>query len=247
VTEGDILNIEGLTVTFNRWGQTVTALDNLTLSITSGQWVMLVGHNGSGKSTLFKTISGQIRPTKGNVVVDHVRISELDTAGLSGRIFFVHQNPLAGTAAKLTLFENLLVADHQAQLEGTPKRQLTEKYEQLLSLVGLADRMNQLVQYLSGGERQLIALLIAKLRPSRLLLLDEPLAALDPTRSKICIDLIAQLHNDGRTIIQITHDQTLASSIGERTLILSHGTLARDEQGTSRRRQHLDEHWHVQS
>lgn len=241
--EGDILNIEGLTVTFNRWGQTVTALDNLSLSISSGQWVMLVGHNGSGKSTLFRTISGQISPTKGNVVVDHVRISELGTLGFSDRIFFVHQNPLAGTAAKLTLFENLLVADHQAQLEGTRKRQLMDKYEQLLSLVGLTDRMNQLVQYLSGGERQLIALLIAKLRPSRLLLLDEPLAALDPTRSKICIDLIDQLHKEGRTIVQITHDQTLACARGDRTLVLSNGTLVSDEQGRSRNCQRLDEHW----
>jgi len=237
----EILKIDRLTVTFDRWGQTVTAIDNLSLSILSGQWVILVGHNGAGKSTLFKTISGQIYPTRGSIVVDQVVHNKHDSSCLSDKIFHVHQNPLAGTAAKLTLFENLFVADYHAKVENLGRKHLISKYEQLLSQVGLTDRLNQLVQYLSGGERQIIALLIARLRPSSLLLLDEPLAALDPTRSRICIDLITQLHAEGRTIIQISHDQKLATEMGERTIVLDKGMVVDDVYGSPRRLKYFSE------
>lgn len=116
MSEGAILEVDGLTVTFNRWGQTVSALNSLSFSIPAGQWVMLVGHNGSGKSTLLKTIAGQISPSKGKVIVAGVSPDDLRASDLADRVFYVHQDPLAGTAAKLTLFENLFVADHQAQL-----------------------------------------------------------------------------------------------------------------------------------
>lgn len=217
--------ISGLTVTYNRWGQAVNALNNICLSVMTGQWVMLVGHNGSGKSTLLKAIGGQVTPSAGTISVSGECPSDLRPIDLAARVFHVHQDPLAGTAAKMTLFENLLVADHAA--DGANRRQLLDKYRSLLAPVGLDGRMNQLVQYLSGGERQLVALLIAQLRPSRLLLLDEPLAALDPSRAKLCLDLITKLHHEGRTIMMVTHDRSLVRA-GDRTIALHDGCVTHD-------------------
>lgn len=237
---------QDLTVTFSRWGQAVTALDHVNLTIPSGQWVMLVGHNGSGKSTLLRAISGRLSPNGGVITIGGKRLGKMRSSEIAEHVFHVHQDPLLGTAPKLTLFENLMVADSQAQLEGTSKRELVKKYQDLLQPLGLADRMKQLARYLSGGERQLIALLIARLRPASLLLLDEPLAALDPVKAGICLDIITNLHKQGITIIQVTHDPTLAISVGGRTLALRDGRFVYDEFGTGRELAALQDVWSSQ-
>ncbi len=222
------LNIEGLTVTYSRWGQSVHALVDLSLSVPTGQWVILVGHNGSGKSSLLKSIMGQTSITNGKVSIGNDDISCFKLNQLANMFYFVHQNPLAGTAPKLTLFENLLVADREVKNKTVGKKALISKYSELLEPVGLQGRLNQLVQNLSGGERQIASLLIALLRPAKILLLDEPLAALDPARAKICIDLIKHLHREGRTILQISHDLSFAKAEGERVVALSDGSIVFD-------------------
>ncbi|MFC1552628.1 ATP-binding cassette domain-containing protein [Candidatus Latescibacterota bacterium] len=234
---------KNLTVTFSRWGQTVTALDHVNLSIPTGQWVMLVGHNGSGKSTLLKAISNRLNIDTGIIKIDGKQLHKLRVALIAEKVFHVHQDPLLGTAPKLTLFENLMVADYQAQQEGTPRKLLYDKYSDLLQPLGLKDRMKQLARYFSGGERQLIALLIARLRPSSLMLLDEPLAALDPAKADICLELIRSLHQDGRSIIQVTHDPTLALSKGNRTVVLQNGKIVYDKLDTNRQMKEIQEVW----
>ncbi len=237
------VEIRDLTVTFSRWGQTVTALDRVSLTVPKGQWVMLVGHNGSGKSTLVKAISGRLTPNGGQIAIGGKQTSRMRPSQIAEQVFHVQQDPLMGTAPKLTLFENLMVADHQAQIEATSRRKLAQKYRELLQPLGLADRMKQLARYLSGGERQLIALLIARLRPASLLLLDEPLAALDPAKTETCMDVITTLHSKGTTIIQVTHDPSLAISAGDRTLALRDGQFVYDQSGTQRRLLHLQQAW----
>jgi len=223
------VEIKDLTVTFSRWGQTVTALDHVNFTIPKGQWVMLVGHNGSGKSTLLQTISGRLTPNSGQIIIGGMQATKMSSSEIAEQIFHVHQDPLMGTAPKLTLFENLMVADHQAQIEGTSKRELAQKYRNLLQPLGLADRMKQLARYLSGGERQLIALLIARLRPASLLLLDEPLAALDPAKAESCMALITSLNHEGHTVIQVSHDPNLAAKGGDRTIVILRGRLVYDK------------------
>ena len=240
------VEIKDLTVTFSRWGQNVTALDRVNLAIPPGQWVMLVGHNGSGKSTLLKAISRRLAPSGGQISIGGKQTTKMGSSQIAKQVFHVHQDPLMGTAPKLTLFENLMVADHQAQVEGTSRRELIGKYRELLQPLGLAGRMKQLAGYLSGGERQLIALLIARLRPASLLLLDEPLAALDPAKAEMCMNVITSLHTQGIAIIQVTHDQSLAISAGERTLALRDGRFVYDQLGRDRELMHLQEVWSSQ-
>lgn len=237
------VEIRDLTVTFSRWGQTVFALNRVDLAIPSGQWIMLVGHNGSGKSTLLKAICGRLTPSGGKITTGGKNISEMSSSEIAERMFYVHQDPLMGTAPKLTLFENLMIADYQAHIRRSPKRELVDKYRELLQPLGLADRMKQLARDLSGGERQLIALLIARLRPASLMLLDEPLAALDPTKAEMCLGIIDELHKEGTTIVEVTHDPTLAISGGERTVVLRGGRIVYDELGTAREAAGLQRAW----
>lgn len=223
----DICRIEGLSVEFQRWGETVAAITDLNLTVHEGDWVMLIGHNGSGKSTLLRVLAGQIAPTRGTVCFKGRAFGGIDSMQPAcPPAFLVEQNPLASASAKLTLLENLNVADEDSAK--LPRRERTRKYEEMLASVGLARQMNQLARYLSGGERQLLSLLIAQLRPSPVLLLDEPLAALDPTKEQLCMELIAGLNRAGRTVIHVTHDHELAFSIGSRVIELERGYLKSD-------------------
>lgn len=223
----DIYRIEGLCVEFQRWGETVAAITDLNLTVNQGDWVMLIGHNGSGKSTLLRVFAGQIPPTRGTVCFKGRALDGIDCVQTAcPTAFLVEQNPLASASAKLTLLENLQVADEDSTKLTRGER--TKKYEEMLASVGLARQMNQLAGYLSGGERQLLSLLIARLRPSPVLLLDEPLAALDPTKEQLCMELIAGLNRAGRTVIHVTHDHELAFSIGSRVVELERGRIKGD-------------------
>jgi len=217
----EIYRIEGLSVEFHRWGETVAAISDLDLTVQEGDWIMLIGHNGSGKSTLLRVLAGQVTPTRGLV---YFKGNSLDAMQrVSPPAFFVEQNPLASASAKLTLVENLHVADEDGVK--LPRQQRTKKYEEMLASVGLDRQMNQLARYLSGGERQLLSLLIARLRSSPVLLLDEPLAALDPAKEALCMQLITDLNRAGRTVIHVTHNHALAFSTGNRVIELERGAV----------------------
>jgi putative tryptophan/tyrosine transport system ATP-binding protein len=240
------VEVEDVTVKFRRWGQSVIALETVNLLIPAGEWVMLVGHNGAGKSTLLSALSGQLNLEAGEIKINGEKVNGLGASRIAQHVFHVHQDPLMGTAPKLTLFENLMVADDQAQRAGTRHRDLVEKYHKLLRSIGLADRMKQLARSLSGGERQLIALLIARLRQSSIMLLDEPLAALDPLKTQLCLSLIRALHQSGRTILQVTHDPSLVVTGGDRTIMFRDGKSVYDRKGTERKQAEILERWSSQ-
>jgi len=228
------IRIEGLTVTFSRWGQTVSALNDLNLAVPSGQWVMLVGPNGSGKSTLLGILSGRLRPDLGNAQIDGRSVLKMATSEMAAHVFCVRQDPLLGTAPTLTLFENLLVADHDNRSRKEPRSELMDKYDELLRPLGLAGRLKQLALNLSGGERQLLAILIARLRPSGIMLLDEPFAALDPAKTELCLEQVRLMQTAGKTILQVTHDPDLMVRGGDRTVVLVDGTIVSDVCGQGR-------------
>ena len=237
------LEIEGLDVAFSRWGQTFSALNALDLSVEKGEWVMLIGPNGSGKSTLLRAISGRVQPERGAVTLLGKDVLKMSTPERAMNLFHIHQDPLLGTAPVLTVFENLAVADYQGKIEREPKHALLKKYTELLQPLGLSDRMKQPARTLSGGERQLLALLIARLRPAPLVLLDEPLAALDPGRAEICLKELVRLHEQGKTLIQVTHEEDHAVSLGSRTVALNEGRVVYDETSSARSADAIRNHW----
>lgn len=240
-----LMQVKDLSVSFSRWGQSITALDRIHLSIGLGEWVVCVGPNGSGKSTLLKSICGQAIPTSGIVQIGGKTVSSFSSQQLANKVFYVHQDPLLGTAPLLTVFENLMVADHQGSIDREPKRALMQKYTELLTPLGLQSRLKQPAQTLSGGERQLLALLIARLRPGNLVLLDEPLSSLDPAKSAICLREIEDLHTAGKTVLFVTHNMDYAATVGTRTIVLQKGRLIYDKAGKERSIVEISKFWYT--
>jgi putative tryptophan/tyrosine transport system ATP-binding protein len=223
------IEIKALDVEFSRWGQSVRALEHVDLSIYEGQWVMLVGNNGSGKSTLLRAIAGQGLVSSGTIKVAQFK-QDAATSSFDSAVFFVTQDPLAGTADALTLLENLIAADPLSSRAnaGTGTRARQEVYFELMDVFGLRSRQGQLLKYFSGGERQQIAVSIAKLRNPSLLLLDEPFAALHADRIPVCLDILSAMHRAGCTIVQITHDTAIMNKYGNRKIVLEKGSVVND-------------------
>jgi len=199
-----ILSVKHLTVTYNKYGSTVKALDNLSIEpIQQGSWAFLTGSNGSGKSTLFKAITKDITNYSGTIELNGTDIKKISSKRLSELVFLISQNPLACTVDELTVWENLLFATN-----GTTKEELEESLKQS----GLLQHKNHIAKNLSGGQRQLLALQIARLRKVKLLLLDEPFAALDPENADKGLKIIKELQISGTAIFFITHDLELISN-----------------------------------
>ena len=226
----DIVHVEDLLVTYSRFEQTIRALDGIGLTVPAGQALMVTGRNGSGKSTLLSVLCGSTRtkPARGTVLIDGTPIGQLTRVNLPKLVFLVHQDPLAGTVATMTVFENLLVADEDARIQNKTRVELLAKYDALLRPVGLAERLRQQAEALSPGQRQVLTVLIARLRPAKLVLLDEPLASLDPTNAEICLSVIRGLKKLGKTLIYVTHRIEQTESFADRIVTLSEGSIVSD-------------------
>ena len=239
MTQEASIQIKGLSHTYERWSHRVRALQNVSLTIRRGQWVTLVGPNGSGKSTLLRLLAGQLILQKG-----HIRIAGLDVHNASRRelahhLFLVHQDPTAGTAPTLTVAEHVMLADGAAGRH----RQSVRRCRDLLASVRLDVPLHQPVASLSGGQRQLLVLLMAMLRPAQVVLLDEPLAALDPDRARLCDHALKQLGQAGKTMVLVTHDIDYALSRGDRTITLVEGNVVGDETSVGRTRERVAAAW----
>lgn len=224
-----------------------TALDNLSLSLDDGEFVTIVGSNGAGKSTLFNAICGTFMVDSGAIVLDKKDITYLPEhkrARVIGRVF---QDPMKGTAPNLTIEENLALAFSRSRRHGfgfaLNKRDI-EIFKQALSEfdMGLEDRMKTKVGLLSGGQRQVVTLLMCTITTPRLLLLDEHTAALDPATS----DKIMKITNDivkknNITTMMITHNLNSAIRTGTRTIMMDDGKIILDISGEERDKMSLNE------
>lgn len=225
-----LLSVRTLTMRFSRWGQTLDVLKSISFDVSARDWLVVVGHNGSGKSTLLKAIAGMLVPSSGTVEINDRQPHRMGPRQLAKTVFLVQQDPLLGSAPLLTVFENLYAADPEQRAN---RCSYAAYYSELLHPLGLADRLRQPVKLLSGGERQLLAIAIASLRPAPLILLDEPLAALDPVKAELCIKQIALMHAVGKAVIQVAHDTRLLVNCATRMLTLSSGAIVEDRPLTS--------------
>lgn len=239
-----MLAIKNTTKIFNLTGNIEdkkVALDNISLTIKDGDFVTIIGGNGSGKSTLMNIIAGVFPPDSGTIMLDDVeltKLSEYKRAKFLGRVF---QDPMLGTAANMSVLENLEIAlrrGNKQRLVWGFKQEHKELFIKELTKfdLGLETRLNQKVGMMSGGQRQALTLLMATIQKPKLLLLDEHTAALDPkTTDKVLkfTDKIVKEHN--LTTLMITHNMQDALSYGNRLIMLNEGHIILDVEGEEKK------------
>ena len=197
----------------------VTALDGVSVQISHGEMVAVVGPSGSGKSTMLHIMGTLDAPTSGSVLIEGVDTSSLDDAALAAirgrRVGFVFQRffLLPGTSALDNVANGLLYT-------GTLRPQRREAAAAALERVGLGARALHRPNELSGGEMQRVALARALVHQPAFILADEPTGNLDSAGSKAIIDLLFSLHHEGRTIIVITHNEEISAAIPRRVRML---------------------------
>ncbi len=210
------------------------ALKNINLSLKKGEFVTIVGSNGAGKSTLFNMICGTYMQDTGTITLDGSDISfmpEHKRAKMVGRVF---QDPMKGTAPNMTIEENLALAYSRAgsgffsQAVGRKKREMFQEAVSKFDM-GLEDRMKTKIGLLSGGQRQVVTLLMCTIVTPKLLLLDEHTAALDPvTADKVMAITNSIVKENQITTMMITHNMSQALTTGTRTIMMENGEIIID-------------------
>jgi putative ABC transport system ATP-binding protein len=230
-----MIELQQANVIFNKGKQNeVHALKSVDLSITKGQFVVVIGSNGSGKSTMLNVISGSVRPNSGKVLLDNKDITALPDYKRSTYIARVFQNPLSGTAPDLSIVDNFRLAALRTQrkslrigLNTAFRNQVADRLSELG--MGLENKLDQVMGSLSGGQRQAITLLMSVMDDLRVLLLDEPTAALDPRSAETVMRIANELiQRHQLTAVLITHNLKDVLTYGNRVIQMVDGSIARD-------------------
>lgn len=215
--------------------------DDFSLSIPQGQFLSVVGSNGSGKTSLLNILCGSIPVDQGKIILDDSDITHQKEHLRARRMARIYQNPALGTCAQMTIQENMALADCKFRRinlrPGTDKARLPF-YRQMLSELGLGleNMMQARAGSLSGGQRQALALSMARLSPIEFLILDEHTAALDPKAADIIMHLTDIMVREHRlTAIMVTHNLRFALDYGDRLLMMHQGQAVLDEAGDRKR------------
>ncbi|MCY7060006.1 ABC transporter ATP-binding protein [Streptococcus oralis] len=209
-------------------------LNDVSLEIFEHDFITILGGNGAGKSTLFNTIAGTLPLTSGSIRImgeDVTHFSPEKRAKYLSRVF---QDPKMGTAPRMTVAENLLIAKFRGEKRGLLPRRLSshrEEFQTTLEKVGngLEKHLDTPIEFLSGGQRQALSLLMATIKRPELLLLDEHTAALDPKTSVALMELTDDfVSKDHLTALMITHHMEDALKYGNRLIVMKEGRIIQD-------------------
>jgi cell division transport system ATP-binding protein len=205
----------------------VVGLKDVTFHIPKGEFVFVVGPSGSGKSTLIRMVLKELEPTNGRIIVAGRSLATLSRRRvplLRRNIGCVFQDfKLLPTK---TVYENVAYA---LEVVGEHKRSIRNKVPEILSLVGLTDRMNSLPTEIAGGEQQRVSIARAFVNHPPLLLADEPTGNLDPETSIGIMQLLERINRTGTTVVVATHDREMVNRMRKRVFALDGGRLVRDE------------------
>jgi len=236
-----MLNLNNIVVKMDKYTQLEkTILNGINLQVREGEFIVIVGGNGAGKSTLFNVISGFIKPEAGTVFIDekdYTHDSQMTRASLISKVL---QDPRMGTMENLSILENMAFAFKRGKTRGFQLFSRSARialFKDTLSILnmGLENRLNEPVSHLSGGQRQVLSLMMAILQDSKILLLDEMTAALDPGTSEAIMKVTNKIvREQKRTCIMITHNMAHALQYGDRLLFLKNGTFVKEYDMTTR-------------
>jgi len=202
-------------------------LRDINLTIKKGEYLAIMGPSGSGKSTLLNMIGCLDRPTSGDYFLGDQNVSELEDDELSlirgARIGFVFQS--FNLISQLNVIENIEVPMYY---QGYTEDESAERAKELAAMVGLGDRINHRPSELSGGQQQRVAIARSLANDPLIILADEPTGNLDSQSGRDILDIIDRLHEEGKTLIAVTHDEGIASG-AERVIRLLDGRIKKQE------------------
>lgn len=209
----------------------VTAIQDLNLTITKGEFVFIIGSTGCGKSTLVKMLYRAEKPTSGQIYVGGVDVGKLR----NGKVYKIRRK--IGVVfqdfkllPKSTVYENVAFA---LEIFGLPKDEIHAKVLKVLELVGLKHKIKNYPDELSGGEQQRVAIARAIVNGPRILICDEPTGNLDPRTSMEIMRVLEEINKLGTTIIMVTHDIDIVKEMQRRTVVLDTGRVLKDyKEGT---------------
>lgn len=223
-----MIELKGLTKVFNKDGQETTALNDVSLRVPRGEIYGILGQSGAGKSTLIRCVNLLERPTAGEVWVDGREITTLSPTELRAA-----RQEMGMIFQQFNLFDSRTVAGNVAyplEVAGWPKARIRQRVDELLSLVGLADKAGAHPAQLSGGQKQRVGIARALAPGPKLLLSDEATSALDPETTRSVLSLLREINRKlGLTILLITHQMEVVKQVCDSVAILENGLLV--EQG----------------
>ena len=215
----ELISLENLSKVYDGY---TTALNNISLSINNGEWTSIIGPSGSGKTTLLNMISCLDKPTNGSIIINGIDVSNLNRTELTrfrreniGLIFQQHY-----LIPYLSALENIMIAMYYNNVVDE------EKAIQTLERVGLGHRLHFIPSKLSAGEQQRVCIARSLINNPRILIADEPTGNLDQKNGEIVLDLIKDLHEEGNTILLVTHNNEIARK-GNRILEIIDGKISR--------------------
>ena len=230
-----MINLNAVHKTFNPGKPNqVNAVNGIDLKINTEEFLVIVGANGSGKTTLLDMVAGSVFPTSGIITIDGENVTKLHDYQRSKWIARVFQNPMSGTASDLSILDNFRLAAIRTKPKGLSigindafKKQVKDKISTLG--MGLENKIEQQMGTLSGGQRQALTLLMSVMDSCKVLLLDEPTAALDPRSAAIVMQTADKLVKDYKlTSILITHNLKDAFTYGNRIILVGEGHIQKD-------------------
>jgi len=223
-----LIRLEDVTKTFKRGRDgEVVALDSVSLEVTKGEFVFIVGPSGSGKSTLMRLLTREQTPDSGELWVAGKNLGKLrswKTPLLRREIGYVFQD--FKLLANKTVRENVSFA---MEVIGRNRRDIRTRVPEVLELVGLTEKADAMPHELSGGQQQRVSIARAFVNNPRLLLCDEPTGNLDPATSVGIMKLLDRINRTGTTVVMATHDQQIVDSMRRRVVELASGRIVRDQ------------------
>jgi ABC-2 type transport system ATP-binding protein len=215
MSEGSAIVVEGLTKTFRRQ----TAVDRVSFRVARGRFFGFLGPNGAGKSTTIRMLTGLLRPTAGDAVVEGVRLSQ-DLLGLKRKIGVLTE--------ELPLYERLTGEEHllfAARMHGLPRPEARRRTQELLEFLSLADERGKLVVDYSQGMRKKLALACALVHGPSVLFLDEPFNGIDPVSGRVVSDLLRWLASRGVTLFFTSHVLDVVERLCDEVAVIDRGKI----------------------
>jgi putative ABC transport system ATP-binding protein len=230
-----MIDLNNVHKTFNRGkANQVDAVKNINLEVNEKEFLVIVGSNGSGKTTLLNLVAGSVLPGSGNIYIDGNDVTKLPDYRRSQWIARVFQNPLSGTASDLSILDNFRLAAIRTKAKGLSigvDEQFRKLVKEKIATLGmrLENKIEQPMGTLSGGQRQALTLLMSVMDSCKVLLLDEPTAALDPRSAEVVMLTADKLIKDFElTAILITHNLKDAFNYGNRIIQMAEGKILKD-------------------